>query len=178
MRVDRFTGRYFAQPLPQSHGDCSGSVVENLYALSSFGIPPNSFPLHPTTGDVKVDAWKGWLRDRQEIESDANSVGSSARGPRPTDLDIILGRGKVVQKHAGNIRLRGLVDAHLVIYENARPLQKTEIAEQIVNHIKALTGRFLKPGDQGWEEVEDTIAREKVSHTFRDRRRKLKQKGS
>jgi hypothetical protein len=107
---------------------------------------------------------------------DANTVDSHTIVPSPTDVDVLLGRGRAVQNHVGNLRLREVIDAHQEVYNNARASQKTEIAELVVHYIRRLNGRFLKVGDAGWEEVEDVIAREKISHTFRDRRRTMKHK--
>jgi hypothetical protein len=152
-----------------------------MYALSSFGIPSNCCPVHPSTGDVTVSSWHHWLQKREVFEAvkatqDGNTGDSHAIIPSPTDVDVILGRGRGVQNHMGNVRLREVIDADLEVYDNARSSQKTEIAELVVHHIRGLSGRFLKVGDSGWEEVEDSIAREKISHTFRDRRRTMKHK--
>jgi hypothetical protein len=61
-------------------------------------------------------------------------------------------------------------------YESAKNADKTLIAESVVRSIKDLSGKFVRQDDSrggGWEEVDDETARDKVAHTFRDKRRKL-----
>jgi hypothetical protein len=55
-------------------------------------------------------------------------------------------------------------------YEQSPKGEKTEIAKQVVLAIMNTGGRFLKQAEEGWAEVATDIAREKVSHSFRNRR--------
>lgn len=48
---------------------------------------------------------------------------------QPTRFDVLLGRGKPYQGHAGNIRLHKVVDLYKPRYSQARRHEKTEIAE-------------------------------------------------
>jgi hypothetical protein len=75
----------------------------------------------------------------------------------------------------GNIRFRQLVHAKMNDYETAKTVNKTLIAETVVQSIKDLNGKFVRQAADGggWEEVDDETARDKVAHTFRDKRRKL-----
>lgn len=96
---------------------------------------------------------------------------------QPTQYDVLFGRGKPFQGHAGNIRLHKVVDVYKGRYSQARRHEKTEIAEEIVQFIKngsAKAGRFLKrlEGEECWVEVSDSIARDKVSHALRGKPRK------
>jgi hypothetical protein len=96
---------------------------------------------------------------------------------RPTSFDVLFGRGKPYQGHPGNIRLHKVVEVYRTRYSQVRRHIKTEIAEEIVQFIKSggnKAGRFLKraDGDETWEEVSDTVAREKVSHALRGKPRK------
>ena len=69
-----------------------------------------------------------------------------------------------------------MIDENRAAYENAKILEKTLIAERIVKDVKNSAGRFLKnDGNGAWIEVDDETARDKISHAFRDKRRKLKQ---
>jgi hypothetical protein len=58
-------------------------------------------------------------------------------------------------------------------YEACTRIEKAQIAEMIVNMVTDAGGRFLKPEDEGdvWEEVDGHSARNKVAHTFRNRRK-------
>jgi hypothetical protein len=86
--------------------------------------------------------------------------------------DVLFGRGKAVVDHQGNTQFRQIVDMYMCKYESAGRLEKTCIAEAIVHMIKEASGRFLKRDNGGdWEEVDDSTARKKVAHAFRNRRK-------
>lgn len=108
------------------------------------------------------------------------AVGGGTRGRRLTKddigpYDILFGRGKGVQAHPGNKRLREHVETNLERYEKANRLEKTLIAEMIVRSIKDTSGRFLKLESAsrggGWTEVDFDTARDKIAHAFRTRRK-------
>lgn len=87
-------------------------------------------------------------------------------GPGPSD--VILGRGRRTNNHAGNIRLRTMVEELKDVYVSSSKKEKTEITQRIVTSIQT-NGRFLKETKIiGWVEVPDEVARIKVSHAFRD----------
>jgi hypothetical protein len=86
--------------------------------------------------------------------------------------DILLGRGKPLQRHPGNVRFRELIACHAGKYELGDRFQKTVIAADVVATIRESDGRFLKPyGEGGWGEIDDNTARLKVAHTFRTLRK-------
>jgi hypothetical protein len=96
-------------------------------------------------------------------------------------LPDVPGRGKGIQAHPGNKRLRELVEANLERYEQASRLEKTLLAETIVRNIKDTSGRFLKLDSGragGWTEVNDEVARDKIAHAFRTQRKSLTQRQS
>ena len=78
--------------------------------------------------------------------------------------------------HPGNVRMRKIIESKLGEYESSRQLEKTKISSQVVHLIKETGGRFLKQGENGdWEEVDTDTCRDKISHLFRDQRRKHRQ---
>lgn len=106
------------------------------------------------------------------IASETNAVISAVAGSEqnvPTDKDVLLGQGKALEESPGNLRLRELIESNSSRYEKASRFDKTTIAHNLVQAIKASGGRFLKQaaGD-GWEVVVDTAARDKISHAFRN----------
>lgn len=116
-------------------------------------------------------------------DEDDDEVGEDApRISQPSRFDVLFGRGKPYQGHAGNIRLHKIVDLYKPRYSQARRHEKTEIAEEIVQFIKSAgannnnnkPGRFLKrmENEEAWVEVSDSIARDKVSHALRGKTRK------
>ena len=90
--------------------------------------------------------------------------------------DVLFGRGKPFQIHPGNVRLHQLVDERKHVYTMSRRDDKTMIATSIVNLIKREGGRFLrkyKNDKKKWMEVDDIVARNKVSHALRGTGREL-----
>jgi hypothetical protein len=103
----------------------------------------------------------------------------------PEPFDVLLGRGKAIQKRPGNKLIRLLIDKNCYRYNQAPRQVKRAIANEIVQGIKSkigkLPGRFLRlcgSAEQGeWKEVSNAVAIDKVSHIFRARRN-LAQKSS
>lgn len=118
--------------------------------------------------------------ERPNSAKDDEEVGSDVpRILQPSQFDVLFGRGKPYQGHAGNIRLHKIVDLYKPRYSQARRHEKTEIAEEIVQFIKTPSnnnkpGRFLKrvENEEAWVEVSDSVARDKVSHALRGKPRK------
>ncbi|CAB9528737.1 Transfer protein [Seminavis robusta] len=95
----------------------------------------------------------------------------------PSNSDILMGKGRGIQNHCGNIRFRKLIDQHRPQYDNANnnKAKKTEIAQEVVRIVtQDWQGRFLKEHHKlGWVPVEDdSAARRKVSSCFRDARKR------
>jgi hypothetical protein len=100
------------------------------------------------------------------------SVATGATVEEPTDLDILLGRGRVFREHPGNVRFHHVIELHMERYERSNKNLKQVLTDEIVERIKATGSRFLKKNQRGgkWEVASDAVAREKVSHSFRNRR--------
>jgi hypothetical protein len=171
-----------------------GSHVECLYDLTGYGIPLNSLPI-TTGGELLKDEHLKWIEKRRSLEIErmriathtsspmtavmapSNTVGSGSLPPQPGEKDVLFGRGKTVADAPGNIKFRQLIEIYMDKYEAAGRLEKTCIADLIVRIVKdANGGRFLKreDGDDFWVEVDDTTARKKVAHAFRNRRKPQK----
>jgi hypothetical protein len=92
-------------------------------------------------------------------------------GVSPAPNDVLFGRGKTINDHPGNVILHRLAEERMHIYEMGSKWDKTVITSEIMAIIKEGGGRFLKTEGGSWVEVDDNVAREKVSHAFRSRRR-------
>ena len=150
--------------------------IECTYTLMTFGIPAEVLPVEPM-GDLRIQRHVDWLNMRRQHEASMKNNNSSteanqgARVVVPGPYDVLLGRGKPLQKHPGNLRYHRLVDSYKEEYDQAQKIQKTNIALSIVQKIKDYQGRFLKQDDTGqWRTVDDDTARYKVAHTFRNHR--------
>ena len=90
----------------------------------------------------------------------------------PDDTAIICGRGKACTASAGNRRLKNIVKAHIEQYSRAtHKTDKTKTVNSILDTVRGIhndQGMFVRKHDDGWWEVEDTIAREKVGCMIRD----------
>jgi len=86
------------------------------------------------------------------------------------DDDVILGRGKNPMNSPGNVRLKNIVNKNKERYQHdLNKVEKTKLSRDIVRQVKRRGGRFLlqNPSTDVYEEVTDTVAREKVSHLLR-----------
>ena len=94
----------------------------------------------------------------------------------PFKYDVLLGRGKPMQRHYGNKFLKELIGQRYTEYNNVKGKgKKSEIAQSIVNQITThpYNGRFLKRNDTShgfWEPVPNVVALERVCHGFRTHR--------
>ena len=88
----------------------------------------------------------------------------------PNPHDILLGKGKIQQQHPGNLALMDIVSQKYGEYKGASRFEKTCIAMDIVDAVKKRRGRFLKrtESNDDWVEVDDPVARDTVSHRFRN----------
>ena len=109
----------------------------------------------------------------------------------PTKYDVVVGRGKNIDAHPGNVQFRNLLrEKYMEEYEKAPKFRKTELAERIIRHLTDSNIRFLQKnvtsekdaggngmvdGEQ-WIEVDFSTIREKIGRTFRRLRESEKQK--
>ena len=169
------------------------TLEECMQSLQTFGITTAVLPKSPKDNEYQTQL----LQSRRNLERNRRSESSAdildfvSEGTLdanmdvdfgewiggPSRYDVILGRGPRCNLHPGNIRLRKLVDLAKGTYDESRKKEKTEIIAQMVLAIQQ-KGRFLQESDIGWEEVTDKVAKQKVSHTFRDAGKKLKKQSS
>lgn len=105
--------------------------------------------------------------------SSATSSTSSVCLDGVSDLDVICGRDKQAQSHAGNKRFRQIIQSYHGRYKNAtKRREKTAITGEIISQIESSGGRFLKYNEEicQWEEVDAASTHEKVSHALRSAR--------
>lgn len=118
-------------------------------------------------GEPKTKSHRAWVKSLQKLEENS---GMSSNIIVPGRLDVLFGRGKPIQEHYGNLRYHALLDSYQSAYEEAKKFDKMEIAQKTVDQVHIYSGRFLKQEGAVWSAVEDSVAREKVSHAFRTRR--------
>ena len=122
-------------------------------------------------GDVKRGFHKKWIDAQNKKEYDKRFRGSFSGVLIPKSMDVLLGKGKRLQEHIGNVRLRSLVDFCFDEYSNSEGNARKKIASDIVQFFRVENGgQFLKQVDGIWYEVSDDKARDRVSSAFKNRR--------
>jgi hypothetical protein len=139
--------------------DSLGSHLEVVYNLQTFGISARALPFTPN-GDVVADLHKQKWEQRRKWEESVSKVKCIGT---PMNNDVIFGRGRFIQDHLGNVRFHHVIEEICPRYNQANRDGKTNLTAEIVHSVKESEGRFLKDDGYGWVEVDDKIARQKVS---------------
>ena len=144
-----------------------GSQKECRFTLSTYGIPSEFLPI-TENGQISTDVHTNMLQKRKKREQTASTNDYISV---PGRFDVIFGRGRGNYRHVGNIHYRHLIQNLADTYEKGSVSEKKRLTESIVRTIKDASGRFLKDSDAGWVQVPDDVARFKVSHSFRTKRK-------
>ncbi|CAJ1936079.1 unnamed protein product [Cylindrotheca closterium] len=166
-----------------------GTSMEIQYALQSHGIPMASFPLDKN-GIVRVDVFRRsmdkllgmdlWKRSGRKDSSpmDVECVkippGLKVRPGvvGPLSSDVLLGRGRGLQQHPGNIEFRIWMKAYREEYENAQRFKRYEVAADLKARYEAKGVRFLKKNDEDqWDYADANCVNEKIKQLFRSMRK-------
>ena len=176
-------GPYYRQRLRVHY---TSSVQEGIYSLMTYGIPTHDIPLGNNGDVVKTKYHTNWLKRRrtkelwqkEQLEKGAKA-GEEKEFPGieiPSRKDVLLGRGRPINEHAGNRSLHETIKSFRNEYDTAKGKgTKSTIAQRIVDLVHQSGGRFLKRNDQldgWWEEVTNEVALDKVCHGFRAKREK------
>jgi hypothetical protein len=123
-----------------------------------------------------------WMEKRKKELQGAYTIGSSSFDDTdmiyfPSVDDILLGSGFAYQNFPGNKYFISLVELQEGTYNDASNgrVEKTAISKQLVKSLQESGSRFLQRAgkeEDGWVHVDDETARKKVSHAFRNLRRR------
>lgn len=111
------------------------------------------------------------------LPSKSPSSSSSSSGPLilPTNSTVVIGKGRVPKKAPGNRNLRTLVQAKVQDYFNAKSkMVKSSIVTDIYFSIEEACSKegtaapFVRYDGYGYSKTSESIAREKITSTFRD----------
>lgn len=100
-----------------------------------------------------------------------SSIEYSAQKFRKIDIDVLLGRGKDIIDHPGNVTFRNLAMKFSGEYKRTSKPDKKNISIKLVNEIHKLGGKFLSRDLNSlkyWVEVSKSISRKKASQALRD----------
>mmetsp|Transcript_13286 Transcript_13286/g.23902 ORF Transcript_13286/g.23902 Transcript_13286/m.23902 type:complete len:521 (+) Transcript_13286:142-1704(+) len=150
-----------------------GSPTEIRYSLRSFGIPTECLPVNLENNCKQYLKshlkWIDTLQAKDIARKNCSLEALSSIIDCPRRQDCLLGKGRLIMKHPGNIEMRQLLEAKLSKWESATIKEKAGVSWEVVREVKELGGRFLKEDPNGWYvEVADEAARQKVSIGFRD----------
>ena len=93
-------------------------------------------------------------------------------------MDVLMGRGRHPKSRPGSLLMRRLLEENKEAYETAAKLEKSQVAERVLENMKRMGSRFLSPAGDGYVQCDDVVAREKISHGFRNLRLQMSSKSS
>ena len=179
--------------MPSSLGGVTGLLPTTNSALLAFAQNASLFNLGvrnnnstvptaatvPTTADPKPKPRTSPLKTSSVSATTTTSSAAAAAAtaqmtieePKPTDC--LLGRGRPIDQHVGNVRFREYLQQGplLMEYQRAAKEQKKWMSDYIRKTLQERYGvRFLKQLDDRsglWVQAEDRQAREKIARTLR-----------
>jgi hypothetical protein len=115
------------------------------------------------------------LSSQQFQPSAVSSTADSSSTIVPTESTVVIGKGSVPKKAPGNRKLRALVQSKVNEYVNARSkMVKSSIVTDIYFFIEESCLKegnsppFVRYDKDGYTRSSESIAREKITSTFRD----------
>ena len=142
-----------------------GTHEECIKSLRSFGVPTYALPFDEQRRIDTKQVVSKWQKRKEMENQNQNQEATKLIVPGP--FDVLIGKSYMCREHIGNIRYRSLVANHQTQYKNLSSFDKTAMSLMIVGMVKESSGRFLKEDSGSWVEVDDKVARKKVSHCFR-----------
>jgi hypothetical protein len=119
------------------------------------------------------------MSDRSDDGGTDNDMDSSNRSSSdnpdeevilfPGENDIISSQNRRYETHHGNLMFNLLIATYISDWESARTRSsKIKITKEILQAVKISYGRFLRKrqDDNGWEQLKDGKARDKISHAL------------
>ena len=188
--------RNFAKQLLTRTRVHTGSPVECMYALKTFGIDSKSIPLNTSTNELDVTYLNQWLQLCQAKETMTTKMKKQIIDC-PNHTDILSGRGCLVMNHPGNLLFRNIVQSKMHDYISCPTTkQSTNLTWDVLRLLKGqYCARFLiqrtipvsasdgsagtnnndddndDDGGEGvacWVELSNEDARKKIRVAFRD----------
>mmetsp|Transcript_5055 Transcript_5055/g.10465 ORF Transcript_5055/g.10465 Transcript_5055/m.10465 type:complete len:487 (-) Transcript_5055:248-1708(-) len=127
--------------------------IERRYCLQGFGIPAETIPI-TDTGNIKRLYLYQWINVRKRIESKQNDFRSIVL--LPNSNDVLIRAGTTTVSHPGNVFFRGMIEIKHFEFRSGSEFTQASLAENIVEEIERLKGRFLAWDNRGyWTELRD-----------------------
>lgn len=119
-------------------------------------------------------AQSGTAQKEETTKTNAASLRNATPKVEPSLSTVVIGKGKVPRGAPGNRRLRSLVQNRLKEYVGAKTkLVKSSIVTSIYFSIEQFSSQeggppFVRYDGQSYNVVSESVAREKITSTFRD----------
>ena len=154
--------------------------MEIKYQLQTYGIPERVLPFSKN-GEPTIDSHMKWIQRLKEAEEEEThkekiTDKEKIRVMIPSNKDVLSGRGRFVQDFVGNVHFRHLIASSVPEYENCEDIfrAKGQVADKVIDDIHSSGGRFLKDDGIGWVLLDEKAVHDKVTMTFRSRRKPRK----
>jgi len=131
--------------------------IERRYRLKGFGIPVEMIPI-TDTGNIKRTYLYQWIKVRKIIESkdNLNDLEGGSIILLPASKDVLIRTGTTTISHPGNEYFRGMIERKHNDFRSGSEFTLSFLAQDIVEEIERLEGRFLKWDSRGfWTELTD-----------------------
>jgi len=131
--------------------------IERRYSLMGFGIPVEMIPI-TDSGNIKRTYLYQWIKVRSLIESIENTDDTEIQRMivLPCSKDVLIRKGTTTLSHPGNVFFRGLIEMKHEEFRSGSDLTQSFLAEDIVNEIERINGRFLTWDSRGfWTDLTD-----------------------
>jgi len=96
----------------------------------------------------------------------------TANGIIPSRNDVLLGRGRGIQSHPGNVKFRKFLEDYSNEYDQARRGKRRKIAAELSQVFGVKGVRFLEQKNNRWVESDHADAEKKIAQLFRTLRKK------
>ena len=165
-------------------------IKEEHVGGASFSSPSSRMGKKQEAGRKLAPPCKSVSKTKQ-MATPATAMKTAVSGPPTavvheddiTSNDVLLGRGIPIQSHEGNLKLAILIEKYADDHKAGSRHEKVYITWKILKSVKTdRGGRFLekvgtdKATDCYWREVDDNVARAKVSYGFRTLSKMQKQR--
>lgn len=96
----------------------------------------------------------------------------------PQNEDCLFGKGRAIMKHPGTLAMHNMLKNKMENWNTSSFKEKNGLTWEVVHEILKGNGRFLQQDPtHGWfVPVEDEVARQKVSISFRDMAKRIRKK--
>ncbi|CAJ1939201.1 unnamed protein product [Cylindrotheca closterium] len=140
-------------------------LSDPLFLDEDFGSLVADFPEEEE--EEKTSAVPSWDQDNQ------SNTAAASLPIVPRQHDVLLGRGRTIQNHLGNIQFREYLKKFRDDYNDAPRNKRRKIANELVHALKAKGVRFLQQNESGeWMESNFSEAEKKIGQVFRNTRRR------